>query len=146
MVARQRVGLRREPRCPRRLDPPADPSLSAALRGRRLPPRVERWRARRVRRRVPDVSDDRRESEQYGESGEGTARSSCASTASDGQHQRVARRLLGRDHDHAGPTGRLHLGVEGPRHAHLLSEGTRAFAYGGQFGDEPNDGNLSPTA
>ena len=35
----------------------------------------------------------------------------------DGQLERLARRLLGRDHDDSGPAGRVHLGVEGPRAA-----------------------------
>ena len=61
----------------------------------------------------------------------------------DGQLERLARRLLGRDHVDPAAAGRVHLGVEGPRHPHRCSpNGKRGFAYGGQFGDDPHDGNF----
>ena len=56
--------------------------------------------------------------------------------ARDGQQQRHAGRVLGRDRGHARAPGRLHLGVAGPRPA---TSGCRTaptrWAYGGDFGD-----------
>ena len=79
--------------------------------------------------------------------------------ARDGQQQRHARRPLGRHRVHPGTAGRVHLGVLGPRHApaaerrptgrpapRLYDDGVAApgyrWAYGGDFGDSPNDGNF----
>ncbi len=44
----------------------------------------------------------------------------------DGQLERLARRLLGRDHVDPAAAGWVHLGVEGPRHPHRAARTARA--------------------
>ena len=60
-----------------------------------------------------------------------------------GQQQRDAGRVLGRHRVDARAPGRVHLGVVGPRPRPAdCRDGTERWAYGGDFGDTPNDGNF----
>ena len=68
----------------------------------------------------------------------------CEYSHAMGNSQRQSRRLLGRLRDPSRPARRLHLGVVRPRHPASASRtaARRWLAYGGDFGDTPNDLNF----
>ena len=135
MVARQRGRLRRQPRRPGRLDPPRRSEPTAALRGRRssttagstvgVPPPT--WCVRCIRRSIDRA---------YGRLRRRSPVHHVRVQPRDGQLERLARRLLGRDHAarpacRVASSGSGRITVCSPR-CRTASEG---FAYGGQFGE-----------
>ena len=98
VVARQRGRLRRQPRRAGRLDPSHRPVAAAALRGRGVPRRLgRRWHSGE-RRGVPDVSDDRLDRRVRPRGAGRSTVDHVRVQPCDGQLERFARRLLGRDH------------------------------------------------
>ena len=59
-----------------------------------------------------------------------------------GQQQRQPERVLGGRACPPPAPGRLHLGVGRPGHSRETEDGVEWLAYGGDFGDTPNDGNF----
>ncbi len=112
----QRERLRHQPRRARRMDPQRGSEPTAALRGRGVPRWLGRGRLAGDRHRVPDVRHHRRHPRVRRVGGGHSTVDHVRVQPCDGQQQRVARRLLAGDHHHARSAGRLHLGVEGPRH------------------------------
>ena len=123
---------------PRRLDP------SAALRGRHPHRGMGRRRPHGDGRRVPDVSGDRRTIRDYGAARcRRIVRSSCASTATPWATATDRSPTTG---TRSPSTPGLQGGFIWEWKDHGLRQrrpdGTDRLAYGGQFGDEPNDGNF----
>ena len=141
VVARQRVRLRRQPRCRGGLAPPIRPVAAAPLRGRH-PLRLGE-RPGRQRHRLPDVPADLGDRRARALGPPAAPAHHVRVLARDGQQQRHPGRVLGRHRVHARAPGRLHLGVVGPRPASSGCPTARQrWAYGGDFGDEPNDGDF----
>ncbi len=101
VVARQRGRLRQQPRRARRMDAARRSVATAALRGGGVPRRMgRRWQGGQ-RRGVPDVPDDRLDCRVRPSGRRRSTTDHVRVQPCDGQLQRLARRLLGRDHDHA---------------------------------------------
>ena len=138
----------------RRRDPSRPLHYEGAIWGWDKIGAVRLWRAVQARPTVgkrgqrpdlPDVSRHRRPGAL------GRRRRSCRPAADDplrifprhGQFQRQSRRLLGRLRSAPRPAGRFRLGVGRPRHpATRRPKSRRIIAYGGDFGDTPNDLNF----
>ena len=145
LVAGQRERLRPQPRRGRGLGPRGRSLPAAALRGRH---RTLGWQQlgrgpARHRRGLPDVPADRR----YRRVGQDQRRLAADDPvrvlARHGQQQRQPGRLLGGVRDLSRPAGRLSSG-SGSTTASGRPTPTagRYWAYGGDFGDEPNDANF----
>ncbi len=113
LVARQRVRVRLEPRGRGRLGPSRRPVAAAALRGRD-PLGLDRGPGR-LGPHLPDVPADLRDRRACPVRPAATPADHVRVPARDGQLQRDAGGVLGRDRVHARAPGRVHLGVVGPR-------------------------------
>ena len=113
LVARQRVRPRPEPRGGGGLAAALRPVAPAPLRGRD-PLRLDE-RPGDHRRDLPDVPADLRDRRARPVGPAAPPADHVRVPARDGQQQRDARRVLGRDRVDAGAPGRVHLGVLGPR-------------------------------
>ena len=148
LVARQRGRLRRAPRRAGRLDPPAyDPTRPLHYEGAIM----RDWDAPGPTAATgtdvsPDVPGDRRASCAWAAAGAASDRRPLDPVRvlpRHGQLERHASRLLGR---HRGDARQLQGGFVWEWKDHglrqRLPDGRERFAYGGQFGDEPNDANF----
>ena len=142
LVAGQRVGLRRRTTTRRPAGSGAyDPTPAAALRGRD-PGRLDEPPDRQ-RHHLPDVPDDRLDRGSRHERHAAPPADHVRVLPRDGQQQRHPRRVLGRDRVHARGSRAGSSGSSGTTGSSSgCPDGTTRWTYGGDFGDDPNDGNF----